>query len=146
MRARLGLAWIVLGLAGCGGGGDEVEALLVRTTTGTDATDQDIFFCFTRPDSALPECHELETDKNDFEVGQTDQFMLELNDTVPWPGGVKDVAIEDHGNGFLSGGWHLAGLEIRVQLDDDTSRELCAETGLDVPLDQGQRYDPPACP
>jgi hypothetical protein len=129
----------------------EVDAISVLLQTGANATDQNIHLCFTRLDTFQYRCANLDTDANDFESGATDQFVVPLGDEISLDdaGGlptVADLSIENHGGGFMSDGWDMAGFRVEALLDDGTTAPICHDSGLSVSLDSGDSYVPPSCP
>ena len=138
---------------GCGGGENEIELITVKALTGDQSTDYDYYLCWTRVAGTNRfECAELSTDfGDDFEANTRETFEIEPEETIDLEDGdvFQELAFERQGGSSLlidDDGWHLAGFEIRVEYGDGSEQTVCAEDGLSVVVNSGNRYDPAVCP
>jgi hypothetical protein len=151
------LRWLAillcLGTPACGPGADDIVHLTLQTLTGAKGSDQDMFLCYARlANSTRFECLEISSSGDDFEENHSENFEIEPEDEIATddngasPTGIEGIVFENHGGGFGSNGWDLAGFELRAVYGDDSAQTICTESGIVTLLNSGDKYDPPSCP
>jgi hypothetical protein len=102
-----------------------VNEFLVTLTTGDEATDMDIHFCYLRKSGGGWNCHNLDSSANNFERGMTETFTVPANPPVE-VGDLENLRIKNAGGGFLEYSWDMKALTVEALLEGG-SRHLLYE-------------------
>lgn len=128
---RLGIALVALLAAACAGGTDRAHCMLpdidpdvfvteveVTTTTGSEATDSDIYLVLELEDGTQQGLYLDDPSTDNFEAFATETFVVPISTTV---GEIEHIDIQKD-TSFLEGGdWDLDGLTVTF-LDDSGTR------------------------
>lgn len=127
-----------------------LEGFMVTTTTGSDASDADIYFCVEFKDGQ-ERCEELSGIGDDFDAHETDEYMISLSVE---PGQLAGFYVHNRGGapfdnrlGLTDGNdWSLAGLRIQGLTSDGRALKLYDEPEIcSSHLEASDRYRPMGC-
>jgi hypothetical protein len=132
---------------------DDIDGFRITTTTGSDESDADIYFC-VRTKAGSESCEQLSEFLNDnFQEGAIEEFEVDIEVDA---GDLDSFRIENRGGGdftpdpvgdIVSPGndWDLAGLKVEADVDGSyillyRETDICGGY-----LDAGDSYTPMSC-
>jgi hypothetical protein len=120
-----------------------IVGFVVTTTTGSDSTNANIYFCVMRKSAGTADCFLLDDiAADDFEQHEVNTFKPSLMSPIA-AGDLSGFTIENRGGGFLDNSWGMAALRVAAVLDDGSRALLYEVSGVD--LDAGDAHDSSKC-
>jgi hypothetical protein len=151
--ATLGLAVAALAINACELGSTAlcgmapsapIVGFIVTTTTGSDPTNANIYFCTTRKSTGVEECHTLDKLlEDDFEAHEVNTFTWNVSAPIA-AGDLDRFIIKNAGGGFLDNSWSMEALRVEALLQSGGT-VLLYEEKMSERMDKGDTYDSSQC-
>lgn len=122
---------------------EAIEGFEITISTGSDATDADIYFCIARHSDASRDCTRLDTlGVDDWDSGSIETYMVT---SAVAPGDLAGVSIENRGDApdisFDGNDWTLDGVRL-VARTASTGLLVFNEQDMDFYMDAGDIWAP----